>query len=339
MSRAYVLMTAMPPTKGHQRLIEFAAQVGSTAEVVVCTQPGEPFVYERVEALQELAKRLGNVNVHHIHRTLPQEPEEATGFWDMWLDFLLLFGLQKTDYIVASERYGMKLAEISGATFIPYDLDRSVYYSKATDVRNDPIHTFDSVLPEFQKNLRFRVTVFGAESCGKTTLSRYLARGLKSWFLPEWARPYLETVGPELTRDKMQNIWRGQTALQDSASSLLDSPFIIQDTDLFSTYGYWKMHPELGETPSALFDGAKYRKSDLYIIAPSNIPFEPDVLRYGGDKREGSDEYWTGIAQEAGLNTYTLKTTTKYDRANESLTAIKAAYNAKIQLKYDRIGA
>lgn len=339
MSRAYVLMTAMPPTKGHQRLIEFAAQVGSTAEVVVCTQPGEPFVYERVEALQELAKRLGNVNVHHIHRTLPQEPEEATGFWDMWLDFLLLFGLQKTDYIVASERYGMKLAEISGATFIPYDLDRTIYYSKATLVRDDPLNMFEFVLPEFQRHLQLRVTIFGAESCGKSTLTRMLGHSTSSWILPEWARPYLETVGAELTGEKMNSIWHGQRALQDSSAGLRDRPLIIQDTDLFSTYGYWKMHPELGQTPSALLDSAKDRKSDLYIIAPSNIPFEPDVLRYGGDKREGSDEYWVSIAQEAELNTYILKTTDKLNRNRESLIAIKAAYNAKIQLKYDRIGA
>jgi hypothetical protein len=38
----------------------------------------------------------------------------------------------------------------------------------------------------------------------------------------------------------MTAIWKGQLALQRQAfESTVDAPFIVQDTDLFSTVGYW----------------------------------------------------------------------------------------------------
>ena len=47
MTRAYVLMTAMPPTKGHLSLLNYAANLDVTSvEVILATQPGEPFEIE-----------------------------------------------------------------------------------------------------------------------------------------------------------------------------------------------------------------------------------------------------------------------------------------------------
>ena len=341
--KAYVLMTAMPPTKGHMQLIEFASKVGQTAEIIVTTQPGEPFEYERVQALQDAARRyrLDNVYVHHLRALLPQEPEQAVGFWDMWAGFLIQYGLRAGDFIVASEMYGQKLAEVTGATFVPYDLSRTIYHSKATIARQFPIEQFDRVLPEFQKHMRLTVTVFGAESCGKTTLTNRLRTLLPSYALPEWARPYLEAVGPEpLTREKMEMIHLGQAALQESTDTLVDKPFIIQDTDLFSTVGYWQLHNhDFGTVPQNLVDDARALQSDLYIVTPSNIPFEQDPLRYGGHQREGSDEFWLALAEEFGLNVRVLTETDPARRAAEAATIIESEYHRLINLHYKRVTA
>ena len=122
----------------------------------------------------------------------------------------------------------------------------------------------------------------------------------------EYARPYLEAVGPEITADKMHAIWKGQMALQRSAREWRDRPFIFQDTDLFSTLGYWRLphwHSVLGDPSPMLEVDAITLQSDLYIILKSdNVPFEPDPLRYGGDRRESSDQYWIDLAEQYSLN-------------------------------------
>lgn len=336
MARAYVLMTAMPPTKGHLNLIRFAAQLGTSAEVIVSTQPSEPYWRERLEAVRE-ATRTMNVNVHHIHEELPQEPAVANGFWDMWLEFLRRFGLQPGDYIVASELYGKKLAEISGAIFMPYDIDRSIYRCNATEVRLHPRQNFAEILPEFQPHMKLTVTVFGAESTGKTTLSKALAQRVNGWWLPEYARPYLETVGTEITDDAMTRIWGGQRALQEHAQHWMrDRPFTIQDTDLYSTIGYWD-HWDMG-TPDQLRQDADILRSDLYLITRSNIPFERDPLRYGGDHREMDDSHWIGFANRRSLPYKIIQAESPTERLVQAQTYVEELYDQRFTFTYQRRG-
>lgn len=339
MRQAFVLMTAMPPTKGHRNLIRFAAQLSEAVTVILCTQPGEPFAAARYWSLVQATNRMANVSVQRIHKVLPQEPEGAEGFWDMWAGFLHTFGFRKGDYIVASEPYGVRLAEEVDGIFMPYDLNRTITYTKGTKVREDYRFYWDDILPEFRPHLKKSVTIFGAESVGKTTTAQGLADDMQNtkWYF-EWARPYLESVGAEVTHEKMVNIWHGQLALQAMAERDRDSEFDIFDTDLFSTVGYWEMY-DPDNVPAGLYEDADAYQSDLYVILSSDIPFEPDPLRYGGNVRESSDQYWIDLCERFDLPYVYVK-----DGANFAYTRIKAVQKILLdkwpgdELQYTRIG-
>lgn len=335
-------MTAMPPTTGHLQLIQFASLLADTVTVIISTQPHEPYPQERADALRLAIKnrRLDNVSLTHYKETIEQDPT-APGFWKMWRKLMYGFGLRKGDAIVASERYGKKLAEVTGSKFYPYDIDRSINSTKATPIREDTVRHFDRVLTEFQPHLRTTVTVFGAESTGKTTLSRMLSQELNAHTLFEYARPYLENTVNEVTVDSMMDIWKGQKALERQARlNFSDKPFIIQDTDLFSTVGYWQLphwRDELGECPQDLIDDAHALKSDVYLITRSNIPFEQDPLRYGGDVREATDEYWIDVCERNHLPYYVLESSDLKSRIQESIGIILTAADRKISpMRYDR---
>lgn len=342
---AFVLGTFMPPTRGHRALIEFASALTAHVQVHIQTQPGEPYVKERVQALEAIAASIGpDVRVRQMHKTLPQEPtvESEAKFWSMWAGFLKEWGIKPGDYIVASESYGIKLAEITGAIFIPFDMNREIVQTRATRVREGLLENFADIAPEFQPVLRKTVTIFGAESTGKSTLTKALAERVNGLALPEWARPYLETVGPEITVEKMEAIWYGQTALQRygcTGSAVVDYPVVVQDTDLFSTIGYWEagFEGKLGKVPEGLLWDAEWAVSDLYIITRSNIPFEPDPLRYGGDKREMSDEWWIEFAMEHGIPNVILESETLEDRIDEAEAAVRRLFASDIvELGYKR---
>lgn len=329
MTKAFILMTAMPPTKGHLNLIKFGASLGvQEVRVIVCTQPGEPFAKERYEAVSRAVKSIpsrADIKVYWLHEELEQNPE-AEGFWDMWQNIMYTYGAGTGDYYVSSEPYGATLAKLMDGKFMPYDPDRELYYTKATNIREQTEKYFHDILPEFQHNLRADIVIFGAESTGKTTLSKELALALNGHWFFEWARPYLETVGPEITIDSMNDIWEGQLAIQEHSHSMYDKPYAVFDTDLFSTVGYWEQphwSDALGPVPDGLVTDALDTKADLYIITKSNIAFEEDPIRYGGDHRESPDEYWIGIAEKYNLNYVVLdesdlagriKTATKYAR-------------------------
>lgn len=336
-------MTAMPPTKGHMHLIEFVHSLSNDVthgRVIVTTQPGEPMPRERFDAVKHATDGL-NVDAFWLNRDLPQDPE-TPGFWILWRSLMQEFGMQENDIFVSSELYGAKMAEVMKGTFIPYDPARELHKVKATPIRENLIGNFADIMPSFQQHLRGRVTIFGAESTGKTTLSKELAAFVNGDWLYEYARPYLEAVGPEITIPKMEAIWKGQKAAQDHTRLWYDKPFLVQDTDLFSTVGYWEQPhwaEALGEVPPELIKDAQMLKSDLYLILKSDIPFEPDEIRYGIDKRESPDEYWIGIAEKYNLNYQVIQLKTLQDRIGEAAWAVRHLGEAKNKLiEYDRGG-
>ncbi len=339
MTNSYVLMTAMPPTKGHLDLIRFAASLGGQVRVIVNTQPEEPLGTARYRAVKLAVKALeADIVVEQYNVTLPQEPEEAPGFWDMWGGILSKYGFQPGDRIVASELYGVRLAEEVGGQFYPYDIDRQIRHTKATEVREDFMDEWDQIIPEFRTMIQKRVTIFGAESTGKTTLTSDVQANWSPYCnsIFEWARPYLEAVGPMLTTQKMKAIAEGQKALQLTAQRTAVKPILVQDTDLYSTLGYWQNWSS-ATVPELLDNDAFWLRSDLYLVTKSNIPFEPDPLRYGVDKRELSDDYWIKMLEDRELPYKVLQGQTRHDRLFEASDYIEGL-TAKNPLEFKRSG-
>jgi len=339
MPKGIILMTALVPTKGHQNLVEFAIQymakyLHSELYIIISHRDNEPVSgWDRISAFREQFQyqRVGHkvVAVSHYDNDAPQNPTgpDDKPFWDYWVRTIeIITGtVWDEDILFASEKYGIDMAAALPCKFVPFDPYREVSNARGTDVRQGLPYTMDQVMPAFQKNLIKRITIFGSESTGKTTLAKALAKRDDGHFLMEWARPYLETVGAELNAEKMATIFDGQAALQDMAKSLLDKRHIFQDTDLFSTIGYYRIF-SLPVTHD-MKCRALAKKSDLYVLTQSNIPFEEDPLRYGGDKRESDDQFWINILEEYGLNYIVLESSAKEARISETLHALRNQFS------------
>lgn len=335
MSKALVMMKAMPPTNGHQALIDFAETFGAEVTVLIDTASNEPFINERVGALRAMAvfSKVDHITIE------PQCEADSPDYWQQWEDALKTY--HGFDYVIGSENYCFKIAEMIGARYIPFDPNRELTHTKAEEVRLDPRGNFDMLADAFKPFIRRTITVFGAESTGKTTLSKALADHLNGEWVFEWARPYLETVGTEINVQSMTDIWKGQCAVEVNAMNA-DKPFIVRDTDLYSTIGYWEQphwEKELGPVPQGLITDAEFNKADLYIITKSNIPFEEDPLRYGGDKRESPDEYWVAVAEKYNLPYVVLDTSDEDGRLLDAVRLSLDAFNKNAdRLKFDRRG-
>lgn len=338
MPNAIVLMTALVPTVGHKYIIDFAKNLvkhNGVVHVIVGTLDREPVDGEkRFVSIRQAYRVNGYIKVHHLHRDVPQEPSEHPDFWTVWRDIVREFvDVQPDDYFVASELYGMDMANVLGCKFMPCNRYRETVPVKGTDVRNDLMDSFEFILPEFQQHIRKTVTIFGAESCGKTTMARTLAKELNGHFVPEWAREYLETVGAEVTDERMLAIVHGQTAAQTTArDDLYNKPFIFQDTDLYSTLGYYRLWGGGTDHDVDLCEyNAKRLKSDLYIVMNDGIPFEADPLRYGGDKRESGMQFWIDLLEEFKLPYFVVPNTSKYMQTNHACNAVIEMFDQSTQ--------
>lgn len=307
MKNALILMTALVPTTGHADIISFASSLPNTrVHVLINGRTFEPVpsIY-RKQALNEHFKNNNSVIIlHRVRDDAPQNesdmntPEE---FWNWWKkEVNTVFPNMEWDYVVASENYGIKMAETLNADFIPYDIERGLNNVRGNEVRSDIWNNWKSIIPEFRQRLALNTVMFGQESVGKTTLSKMVSERLGVNWYPEYARPYLETVGNDVTLKSMSNIHSGQVALQKFVQDKANNPVNIFDTDLFSTVGYYGIMSE--DVPNSCIVDALRFKSNVYYLLPDDVPFVPDVLRYGVDKRESDLNFWVNILEKFHLN-------------------------------------
>lgn len=308
MKSALILMTAMPPTTGHADLIRFAANLPDTfVRVLVSGRSFEPLVpEERADALAEHFENYPNVEItYSLEDDAPQNPEDHPDFWNWWKNHINMcfdegMGPILWDYVVASEPYGLQVAEVLGAEFMPYDLGRTINPVRGTNVRNHLLQHWDEIIPEYRRKIMVKATLFGQESVGKSTITKALGDSFPTDTRFEWARPYLESVGPETTYERLNNIFYGQYALQKTAFESAKLPWVVFDTDLFSTIGYYRI---MGwEIPEGFVQMAMQYKSDIYYVLEDNIPFESDILRYVAGKRQSSMQFWVDLLEEFGLD-------------------------------------
>jgi nicotinamide riboside kinase len=134
----------------------------------------------------------------------------------------------------------------------------------------------------------------------------------------------------------MRTIAYGQLAAEQTVAAMKDKPFIFRDTDLLSTIGFYRLYYE--QEPSWLIDMWEQSKADLYIFTQSNIPFAPDILRYGGDKREAPDSFWKSILDDYKVNYYTLENSDHASRTLEVSMLSNKLFMSHPAWSYERKG-
>ena len=144
-----------------------------------------------------------------------------------------------------------------------------------------------------------RVVVTGSECTGKTTLATALAAHYETVWVPEFARQFVIDKGAAPDDDDVEDIARGQIALEDERANEA-SRLLINDTDLLSTLLYSRHY--YGHCPRWIEEAFEKRAADLYLLADIDIPWVPDgEQRDRGDRREEMHELFRGALVEGRL--------------------------------------
>lgn len=342
MADGIILMTALVPTTGHERLVRFAqdflaadAQGGQARLfLLISTRSHEPTTFAfRAGALARGGGAVEVIALQHDDDDAPQNPSgpEDPGFWEYWRAVIATTtGAAPVRYVFASEPYGADVARVIGAQFIPVDVAREVEPARGSDVRADLFRRWRDIAPAARPALTTNWVLFGQESVGKTTLARLLSSRMGGAFFHEWARPYMEGhAGPGVTASVMSAIVRGQAAVEAGAAQ--DERILrFLDTDLLSTLGYYRLW---GGEPDPAIWGAIDRSSATLrprylLISDKGVPFEPDPLRYGGDRRETEMGFWASVLEERGLAYHVIDAPSleeRYEQAREIILSAAAS--------------
>jgi NadR type nicotinamide-nucleotide adenylyltransferase len=300
--RGLVLGKFMPPHAGHVHLVDVARRLCDELTVVVDRLADEPIPGELRRAW--LAEMFPSVRVVRLDDVNPQDPREHPDFWAIWRASLLRALGVAPDVVFASEAYGPTLAEVLGAAFVPIDPSRSAHAIRGTDVRRDPWRHWDALPRVVRPHFLRRVSIFGPESTGKSSLARALAERFGTVFVPEFARTLLESRGGACVADDMPLIARGQAAAED-ALALDARKILVCDTDPLATC-IWS-EALFGLCAPEVRAVAAPRAYALTLLLDVDVPWVDDVVRYLPRERRSFFEACDRALAQAGRRVVTIR--------------------------------
>jgi nicotinamide riboside kinase len=137
-----------------------------------------------------------------------------------------------------------------------------------------------------QQSNTIKITLFGPESTGKTTLAKQLAEHFDTVWAPEFARDYLQekwdTRQQICEPEDLLPIAIGQIRLENEAL-LIANKVLFCDTNLMVTKVFSEIYYNFCD-PS-LDKAAKKHKYDLFFLTDIDIPWEKDDLRDNPNER------------------------------------------------------
>ncbi|MBB25416.1 MAG: N-acetylglucosamine-6-phosphate isomerase [Geminicoccus sp.] len=124
-----------------------------------------------------------------------------------------------------------------------------------------------------------RVTVFGPESTGKTTLARHLSRRFDGLYMPEFGRVYTHALSIEEAAwqpQQLSEIASQHAMLREEIEARGGTRLMVEDTDVVKT-AIWS--DLLCGTRDLGFDWDGAALPDLYLLLTPETPFVQDVIR------------------------------------------------------------
>lgn len=126
------------------------------------------------------------------------------------------------------------------------------------------------------------IIITGAESTGKSVLTRQLATHFRVPFISEYARSYIEQLGRKYEYSDIEHIARIQVE-QLAELKQQDHPWIFCDTWLIITKIWFE--EVFNKVPSWIDIEIKKTKIDLFLVCDTNLPWIPDSVRENGGER------------------------------------------------------
>ena len=165
-----------------------------------------------------------------------------------------------------------------------------------------------------------KVVIIGPESTGKSTLSEALAKELRTVWVPEYARSYLEQLQRPYTEEDLLTIAKSQIENEDDLMAKAKK-LLICDTDLH-VVKVWSEH-KYGRCDKWILEEIARRKYDLYLLTYIDIIWEDDPLREHGEleMRHYFYKIYKDIVQHSNVNWAEIKGN-EAERLQHALQAI-----------------
>ncbi|MDF2790532.1 MAG: nicotinate-nucleotide adenylyltransferase [Neobacillus sp.] len=192
------------------------------------------------------------------------------------------------DFVFSSEiQYNDIFKELyPNATHMLIDPMRSQVTISATTIRTEGVFKHWEFIPDFVRPYFVKkIVVVGTESCGKSTLTRYLAKIYNTTYVEEYGRTLCEELGGcdgIMVKEDYQRIAYGHKMEEFKAIEKANK-FVFIDTEVIVTQFYSNLYNY--EHQLVLDEIAKIQDYDLWLFLEPDVKWVDDGLRVHGEEK------------------------------------------------------
>lgn len=263
------------------------------ANKILCEKAGIPVLsYQlRKQWLSQELQDMENIEILQLDETdMPTYPNG----WIPWSDEMRrIIPGEINAFFCGEQEYKDKLPEFfPNAEVVLFDPNRNRFPISATMIREDTIENWDYILGPARPYFAKKVLIVGSESCGKTTLTKYLAKIYHTSWSEEvgryYAKEYLggdETIFTDADFGRIAHL----QVEQDFQALRHANKVCFFDTDATITDYYSELymgHPN--KLVESYIDPSKF---DLVLYLHPDVAWVNDGMRLNGDqeRRENLD--------------------------------------------------
>ena len=321
-----------PPHRGHlYQIIQASTKCEKLIVVIsdnkiqtesLCAADGLPTItYQlRKQWLSQQVQDMSHISVRVLDETdIPEYPDG----WVMWSERMRQVVPEKIDaFFVGDRDYDDTLQHFFPESAIEmFDPTRSRYPISATDIRKDILNNWHYILGPARPFFAKKVLIAGTESCGKTTLTKCLAKLYNTSWSEEvgryYARDYLggdETIFTDEDFGRMAYL----QAEQDYHAMRTANKVCFFDTDAVVTNYYSELY--MGHRNKMVEAYINPKRYDVVLYLKPDVTWVNDGMRLNGsqERREMLNEHLLGMYEEFGFKDKIVQIRGNY---NQRLTA------------------
>lgn len=297
---AVVIGSFSPPHMGHLYMIDSASALAEKLTVLIYSYDNKEYNYidgnTRFNWLSTIYKNYSNITIKLIEDIMPQTPElhgDYIDFYEIWTKDMSSRVEGEIDLVCGSEAYVEDLAKFLECDFKIIDEKREIVPICGTNIRKHPLKYWDFIHPVCKEFFMKKIAIVGGESCGKSTMTKLLARAFNSVFVEEYGRDYVESL--QRHKDYSEYVWSdddfdyiAKTQIDDENEAIANakgSKFLFCDTDPITTQCFNYLY--LGSFSSKVEKRIKnYKQPDMYFLLNPDVDFYNDGTREFENQRQ-----------------------------------------------------
>ncbi len=304
-----------PPHRGHlYQMIEASTRCDKLIVVIsdnriqtenICKEAGLPVItYQlRKQWIAQQVQDMAHINVRVLDET---DIAEYPYGWSQWAQRMREVVPERIDaFFVGDRDYEEQLkAYFPESAMELFDPARSRYPISATEIRRDILNNWHYILGPARPFFAKKILIAGTESCGKTTLTKCLAKLYNTSWSEEVGRYYAnDYLGGDETiyTDEDFNRMAYLQAEQDYHALRTANKVCFFDTDAVVTDYYSELYMgHRNPLVEAFIDPDKY---DVLLYLAPDVEWVPDGQRLNGDqnRREALHRRLWNMYEEFGF--------------------------------------